>query len=392
MAHILHLVDDGEITQNDVVDIATAAWCGTLGGATEKLDGANLVYSCTSKLQTRAARSEGDIKAGGLVGAVLEAKFAGRGAIQDTFSKGFEALRRSMLSLSLRDAREAFDDAALWYSAEIVYTKNPNVVAYDRDAIVLHERPVLRFDGSTVAPHDSKKFAVLEAALPGMVEASEHVGWNVLGPQRVSFPRRSDDAPLDELVRAARAWFGGEKTLQSALVERARSDLKKYGMHERLLIEAAERLSESKGAPSLTVLKARVPTQVAHMLRNSSEWVAGQIAPLELAVVDFGAALLPSVRPALVSDPSSEAERIRVKLTESLGLVKKSRNQRAVDYVAKQMEKLKDPSRVVTPVEGVVFPWKNKLYKLTGVFAATNAIIGLCRYGRGRDIPPIIAS
>jgi hypothetical protein len=390
MAHISHLVEDRDITQNDVVGIATATWLGTLEGATEKLDGANLVYSCTNKLQPRAARSEGDIKAGGMIGAVLEAKFTGRGLVQETFGKGFDALRRSMLSLSLRGAKAAFADATVWYSAELIYVKNANVVVYDRDTLVLHERPVVRFDGSAVVPHGLEGFAAIEAGLPGMVEAAEAVGWGVLGPRKVVFRPRTDPAPLNELTRSVRAWFGGEKTLQTALKERAKADLKKFGMGEELLNAASERLSESKSAPSLTVLKNRVPTRVAAMLRASDAWVAEQIAPLEAVVIDFGAVLLAGVEPSLVSNPEAEAERIRGKLKESLSLVKKSRNQHAVDYVASHMAKLKDPDRVVTPVEGVVFPWKGKLYKLTGVFAPTNAIIGVCRYGRGKLIPPLL--
>jgi len=387
--HISHLVEDRDITQNDVVDIVTAAWRGTLADVTEKLDGVNLVYTCTSNLQARAARNASDIKSGGMIGAVLEAKFTGQGLIQETFSKGFEALRRSMLCLTLREVSKAFENAHLWYSTEIVYTKNPNVVVYDCDTLVFHERPVFCFDGNTVISHDSKGFTAIEAGLVDMNESTKHVGWRVLGPQKVVFPWRNDNEPLDELVQAVRGWFGGEKTLQTALTERACADLKRFGMHEQLLFDAALRLSEAENAPTLTVLKSRVPTQVAFMLRTSNEWVAKQIAPLELAIVDFGVTLLSGVKPSMVADPDSEAKRIRQKLEESLVLVKKSRNQYAIDYVAAQMTKLKDPNRIVTPVEGVVFPWKDKLYKLTGAFAPANAILGLCRYGRGKNIPPI---
>ncbi len=394
MAHISHLVEDRDIRLADISTIAAAASQGILKDATEKLDGANVMYSSTSKWEARFSRSESDIKTAGVIAAVLEARFTGRGAVQDTFSNGANAIRAAVRSFSALELVQVFEGLRLWYSAEIVYTKNPNVVRYDADAIVLHERPVLRLFGEKVfdvvagQPGYGKVKIALDR-VPDMDEAASALGWRVVGPQRVSFAPMQDLAPLKSLLTAVQTFGRLDQTLQEALLDRARDDLKKYGMTPELHEMAALRLSEAKGCPTLTALKARVPSRVAAMLRASDEWVAGQIAPLELAVVDFGVALLPGVKPSMVADPDSEAKRIRQKLEESLALVKKSRNQHAVDYVAVQMAKLKGPERIVTPVEGVVFPWKGKLYKLTGAFASANAIIGLCRYGRGKDIPPI---
>jgi hypothetical protein len=394
VAHISHLIEDRDVTQNDVVDIASAAWWGTLTNVTEKLDGVNIVFSSTSKYETRFSRSESDIKKGGMISAVLEAKFAGRDLVRDTFARGSNAICVAARAFTPLELLEAFESLRLWYSAEIINTRNPNVVAYDGDSIVLHERPVLRCFGESVLavvsgqPGADAVRTVLKR-VPDMNDSVSALKWRVLGPQNVILQRRSADGPLDELVRATRSWFGGEKTLQSVLTERARDDLKSYGMSEQLLDASVLRLSEAKGCPTLTALKARVPSQVASTLRASDEWVARQLRPLELAISDFAVELLNDVTPSLVADPIAETKRIRVKLEESLVLVKNSRNQHAIDYVKPHMEKLRDVSRFTTPVEGIVFPWKGKLYKLTGAFAPTNAIVGLCRYGRGRLMPPI---
>ncbi len=390
MAHISHLYEDRDMTLDDIASIAFSAAKGTLAGVTQKLDGANLVYTCTSKFQTRVARNESDIKAGGMIGALLEAKFIGRGLIQETFVTGFEALKCSMLCITTRELAKAFENAHLWYSTEIIYTSNPNVVNYEENTLVLHERPVLCFDGNAVVMHGNEGFQAIEAGLKDMNEANERAGWKVCGPQRVTLSPVADESPLMRLISVVSKFGRPSSTLQDCLYERARDELKKYGMSEQLLDMATLRLAEMPNAPTLTVLRTRVPSAVAEMLRASDEWIQKQIRPLELAVSDFAMSILNDIQPSFIADPEVEAWRIRENLTSALKRISTSRNQHAIDYTKTQMEKLQDVSRLTTPLEGIVFPWKDKVYKLTGAFAPANAILGLCRYGRGRNIPPIV--
>jgi hypothetical protein len=54
----------------------------------------------------------------------------------------------------------------------------------------------------------------------------------------------------------------------------------------------------------------------------------------------------------------------------------------------KYLSKLEQCGNIVPTLEGVVFNWNNKLYKITGTFAPINHILGITRYGRGH-IPPV---
>ena len=395
MAHISHLIEDRDITISTIANIAMVAATGQLNGATEKMDGANITFSCTSKYEARFSRSEGDIKKGGMPHAVLEAKFSGRGLVQDTFSGGAKAIRASIRALAPQELIKTFEGLQCWYSAEVIYTKNPNIVSYDHDAIVLHERPVLRHFGDDVFPvidgHlGDKNFAVLRSRLIDMDANVRELGWRVLGPQIVKLNRVKSASSWNALNAVLVGMGGCSTTIQDFLVARAKDDLKRFGMSEDLFEASARRLSEMQGCPSLTILRARVPSSVAVMLRASDVWITKQLRPLELAISDFAIDLLADAKPSLVCDPDAETECMRSKLKEALVKIEKSRNQHSIDYAKYQMEKLKDVDRVTTPLEGIVFPWGGKLYKLTGAFAPLNAIVGLCRYGRGKLMPAIV--
>ncbi len=393
MAHISHLIEDRDITLGDIEALATMLAAGLMS-VTEKLDGVNIVFSSTSKYETRFSRSESDIKKGGMISAVLEAKFAGRDLVRDTFTRGSSAVCVAVRAFTPLELIQAFEDLRLWYSAEIISTKNPNVVAYDCDSIVLHERPVLRCFGESVfAVVDGEPgagaFRTVLKRVPDMDDNVRSLGWRVHSPHHVMLRPLNHPTVLNDLRDVISKMGSPQMTLQEYLTGRAFDELEDFHMSEHLLKEAALRLSEAKGCPTLTVLKPRVPSKVTFMLKNSGEWVSRQLRPLELVIFDFAIEILNGVTPSLVADPIAEAKRIRIKLEESLTLIKNSRNQHAIDYVKPHMEKLRDVSRFTTPVEGIVFPWKGKLYKLTGAFAPTNAIVGLCRYGCGKLMPPI---
>ena len=50
------------------------------------------------------------------------------------------------------------------------------------------------------------------------------------------------------------------------------------------------------------------------------------------------------------------------------------------------MSKLKDVEGVSTAAEGFVFDYDGVTYKFTGNFAPMNQLLGLFKYGRGREV------
>lgn len=386
MAHIQHLIEDRDITLGTIKDIVSAVEKGELVGATEKLDGVNIMFTCMPNYEARFARSESDIRARGMSRAVLEAKYTGRGLVQETFVKGSNALAALGRELSLSELRKTFADGALWYSAEIVYTKNPNVVQYAHDGVVLHERPVLRFDGMTLSKETQTPFSTLESRLVDANESPAASGWRFHGPQRVVVPIMKESVWAKEVIEAAKEYGSDADTLDLVLRKHAREQLSALGVVGVTLDRSIERLVEAPGCPSLTELRSKLPQKAVTMLRESSDWATRTLWHLDLAITRFATAALASLTSSLVVDNNVEARRIDERLTRSVALIEQSGNPEAIKILRKQVQKL---DRIVTPVEGIVFPWGEKLYKLTGAFAPANAIMGLCKYGRGKAIPPI---
>ena len=386
MAHIQHLIEDRDITLGEIREIVTRASVGDLPDATEKLDGVNIVFTCTPKYETRFARSESDMKSGGMIRAVLEAKFTGRGLVQETFVQGSNAIAAGIRHLAPLQVRTVFDDGKLWYSAEIVYIKNPNVVQYASNSIVFHERPVLRVNGTEIIRESKAPFGALNASVLDMDLMAQQSGWRVYGPQRACMKQLEDLSTLQRVYDVLATMGPIHLTLQDHLRAHARMELVRLGVSGATLDDAIERLVDASGCPSLTVLKPKLPTQAVAMLRDSGGWASKRLATLDLAISRFASAVLRDLTSELVTDNAVEAQRIDERLARSMKLVADSKIPEAIDVLNKHLPKVE---RITTPVEGIVFPWGDKIYKLTGAFAPANAIMGLCKYGRGRAIPPL---
>ncbi len=387
MTHIQHLIEDRDITLGTIKDIIDAAANGNLPNVTEKLDGVNIVFTCTPRYETRFARSDSDIRNGGMIRAVLEAKFTGRGLVQETFVEGSNAIAAAIRHLSPLDVRRVFDDGKLWYSAEIIYTKNPNVVQYASNAIVFHERPVLRLNGFELARESNvPPFGTLDGRVLDMDLMAQRSGWRVHGPQRVCMKPLEDLSEHQRVTEVLATIGPSHLTLQDHLRAHARVELSRLGVSGSTLDSAIERLVDAPGCPSLTTLKPKLPTKAAVMLRDSDNWASKRLATLELAISRFASAVLRDLTSVLVTDNAAEARRIDERLAHSMKLVTDSKIPEAIELLNKHLPKVE---RITTPVEGIVFPWGDRLYKLTGAFAPASQIMGLVKYGRGRAIPPI---
>lgn len=389
MTHIKHPYEDRELTVGSLCELAAAVALGTAKDVTEKLDGVSLMYTCTARFEPRAARNMTDVKAGGMHHSVLDARFTGRGVVQDTFNNGFAAIRRFLLDQPSSAILKACNDGQTFFTAEILYSRNPNVVRYDTDTVVLHSNPVITRTTEKVTTLSCEQAAAAFAPLEKGCDGAQSQGWVVRGPCKVALQELADLNTLDTFTRAAEAWGDQGESLQDCLLRRAEVTLRSMGLVGGTLEAAAGRLSERDGSATLTQLRSRVSGDVYRLLKGSDDWVSATLRPLELAVAEFGAAVAAGVKPTLLSDHQSQVERVRQKLSESVALVKASPDPRVTAYAKPHLEKLASVERFQTAVEGIVVPWRGALYKFTGMFAPANALMGLCKYGLGKAVPPV---
>lgn len=396
VGHLQHLYDNKDLTFREIKTILRKASTGRLEKVSEKMDGMNLVFSYDlSQDQVKVTRGS-DIKAGGMDAAALAAKFAGRGSVEEAFTGAFKVLEGAIGALPIKVKQKVFGPTAnRWYSMEIVYTKNPNVINYDSNNLVFHGWPVFSRDrtGNVAMSEDEVGGVdILTQNIEKMQKAVDTSGWRVRGPSVVRMRDLSNGtvyqdavAKIDEAMSAA--GMSDTSTMGQYLTALLKDDLADLSLPSKIEKMVVARCLGLEGAPSVVDIKKNLSKEdqgkVSAFVKNSPVLLKGYVRPIELAINDFAVEVLKGLGSTLIDDSGKEVERLRGEVQHAVSAIEASGDETAMSILAQQMDKLKSVENITSPMEGIVFIFKGNAYKFTGSFAAANSILGLFKYGRG---------
>jgi hypothetical protein len=395
VGHLMHLYDNPDLTFAEIKSIVQAAASGKLQKASEKFDGLNLVFTWDASTgQLKVARAAGDIKRGGMNAETLAAKFSGRGSLKEAFDSAFSILTGAINSLPRKQIIEVFgEEGNLWYSVEVIYTENPNVINYDSNTIVFHGWPVFEMgeDGRVQAADDRSGVDILSSYVDRMQKAVANRGWQVSGPAIVRLSKLSDKSILQSTLSklddaVVSAGLDDSATIRDYLAAKTYDDVAEFGLNKKTQDMIVSRVLGNPDAPTLNDIKKIIDKSqydaVAAFVKASPKLLQGYVRPIELAINDFAVELLKGLESTLINDTDAEVQRLRQATAEAVSAIESSGDYNAMEVLKKQMQKLKSLENITSPVEGVVFVYKGNAYKFTGSFAAANKILGIFRYGR----------
>jgi len=397
VGHLQHLYDNRDLTFNEIEDILTAAASGNLEKVSEKLDGLNLVFSWdVSGGILKVARSGGDIKRGGMDSESLASKFAGRGNLTDAFNSAFKVLNGALSTLPDRVKEKVFGpNANRWYSMEIIYTKNPNVVNYDSNSIVFHGWPVFKVEENgdvQMTEDDAGGVDILTNNIDRMQKAVSSNDWKVMGPALVRMKKLSDGSILQSTLLKIKATLDavgldGSATMRDFIKENIQADAESLGLPSSVVDMLVQRCLAEPGSPTLVQIRKNADKSdhetINDFIKECPTRLKDYVRPIELAINDFAVELLKGLKSTLIDDTDAEVMRLRSEVEKAVSMIQSSGDENAMTILNKQLEKLGSVSDITSSVEGVVFIYKGNAYKFTGSFASASQILGLFKYGRG---------
>lgn len=395
VGHLAHLYDNRDLTFGEIADILTSAASGKLEKVSEKLDGLNLVFSWdVSTDSLKVARNSGNIKSGGLDAESLAAKFEGRGNLSEAFDSAFKVLNGALGSLPQKTKLKVFGPQAnRWYSMEIIYAANPNVINYDSNNVVFHGWPVFKVEDGKVEMTDDDMGGVdlLTSYVEKMQNAVEIRGWKVRGPALARMQKLSDDSILNSVLskidnELSSVGLDPSSTVRDYIESKIREDVAELNQSPEISDMVVLRCLAEPGSPTLVDIKKKVDKStyetINEFIKSSPKRLKTYIKPIELAINDFAVELLKGLQSTLIDNTEEEVVRLQGEVSKAISAIESSGDENAMQMLKTQMEKLKSVSNITSPVEGVVFIYKGNAYKFTGSFSAANQILGLFKYGR----------
>ena len=315
--------------------------------------------------------------------------------VQDTFQLAAEDLASQLIKISPKD-QEAFDNGKNFMNMELIYSKNPNVIHYDRDVIQFHGIKITDGEGNIIG-EDTKPAKSIASALD-KVEATIGKTFTFIPPQIVKlgkdldfeankdkFIKKVEDlrkqynlTDADEVSRYHEMWWREQ-------IESVFGDLPQ-DIKEGLLLRWA--YDDKKSLNMRSLAKTITPKQADAVKQFDKNDVKKKykenIRPFEDLFLELGSVILKNASNFVAANPSAEMQRLHKELRDEAAKIKKGGN---IDQISKVEAELARLDRIggiesIIPTEGIVFTYKGKIYKLTGTFAAINQLMGIIKFGR----------
>ena len=390
--HLMHLHEDEDLTFLDIEKILSSASNGSLEGATEKLDGLNIMFSWDFNHEDIViARSLGDIKNGGVKIQDISKRIGKIDDLCHVFKSSLESLNTAVSKINEYDKQKIFQKKSkVWYSAEIISSTRPNVVKYDENSIVFHEYPVLFLDedNSVIHNNDNSGVNLICSRIEEMQREIEGSKWVLKRPSIVSLESKDDRKVLESTMEEISNLINGfglskSDTIREYVKKNVIIELISIGFQGETIDKISSRILKNPGAHDLRKLKKMFPDQQEKMdnvVKNGDRIVKKALAKIDKIISRFSMKVLEGVKSSFINDNEKEVKRLRGEAESIAKKIIESNDVHSINFINQQIEKIGTIENIKTAVEGVVFPYNGKMYKFTGAFAVANQIIGMYRY------------
>lgn len=393
--HMPHPFDYNDLTFRDFKTIVTNALQGEIHfeeGPTEKTDGQNFFVTVKDR-QVLFSRNKGQLLAPLPLDGVIK-MFTGHASklVEDTFIYAAKDLEAALLSLS--DHQE-FKNGQNFLNMELIYSKNPNVINYDRDVIQFHG--MTETDGKGNIINMSQQTGAKLARILKGIEADVQKTFTIIPPQilklqkNIDFEKRQkyyhntlnklrDAYGLsdgDEVKMYHEAWW--RQQIENEFGDLT-SDLK-----EGLFLRWAYNDKQTMNMVAMKKLADKDQMKkIKEFDKIKGKKYKENILPFENLFLELGADVLRNASNFVAANPELEKKKLHTKIRKAADDVKLNGDLKQVAKVEAELKRLESIGGIesIVPTEGIVFKYKGKIMKLTGTFAAINQLMGIIKYGR----------
>ena len=398
--HMMHPFDDKDLTFDDFRKFIKAGLQGEMNfeeEATEKTDGQN-VFATVKDGKVFFARNKGQLKNPiDLKGIIQMFKDHPAELVRDTFTFAAKDLSAALSKLSPADQEKYFNDGKNFMNMELIYSKNPNVINYDRDVIQFHGIKITDGEGNIIGDMGSRSARDI-ANLLDKVNARTGKVFNIIPPQvlRVGRDIRFDEklpyfmkkidalqnryklSGHDEVARYHEMWW---RELIDAEFGNLPQDVKE-GLLQRWAYDNKNALNWRSLSKIISPEQAEAVKKYDRV--DVKKKYKENIRPFEDLFLEFGSVVLMNASNFVAASPDKEMQRLHNDIRREAERVRRGGNLDQIQRVESELERLNRIGGIesIIPTEGLVFKYNGKIYKLTGTFAAINQLMGIIKYGR----------
>ncbi len=398
--HMQHPFEDFDLSFGDIKQMIDLGLSGKLDieePVREKTDGQNISVSWKNG-KTIFARNKSQIKdfgANGLGVSGISQMFAGRGSLSDAFTFAAKDLDSAISGLSNAQKNKIFNEGQKFMSVEIIYPDTTNVIPYGLDLLVFHGTLATDKEGNTVK-YDGGDARIL-AGMIKQINANVQKNFEIQGPPIVTLPKsknfESSKAKYFSMLSKTQSKYGLNDTdhisdlVSDAWHQKILDTASKfqYPITNNVLIPLIDRWAFGNKDFSINRMKSEIDNKkfldwILSVDQESSDFNKTIVEPVETLFLQLGAEILSNISDVLSVNPDAAVSKISSDLKQVSDEMENSTDIKKIAKFKQQLQKLSSLGNKIFPLEGIVFVFHGKTYKMTSTFSQIGQILGLLRY------------
>ena len=401
MAHPFDKNKSQSLTFADMKEMIARGLQGRLDiedAVTEKTDGQN-IFMTVKDGQVKFARNGGE-RVNPLSVKELQAKFAGRGPLSDSFGEAGTDLAAAFSKVGEDKLNSIFQNGKVFANMEIIYPETKNVIAYGAAYLQFHN--LVEFDeNGKIVQTDLTGGNVVQRAITD-ANADLQNTFNLIPPQKIKIGRIENfqdyqDAlfsELDELrdkynlqdndriAEYHKAWWKD--------VIRQKAENLNYDISDELIDQLVNRWSFNDKSNSIVKIKKQIDNseflEWVNMFdkKDFKKYQKDNIQPFESIFLKLGAEIMKNASNFLAANPAKSVQDIRKDIAQVIRDLRSTQDISKMTLLKRQLDRIKRLGgfEKIVPIEGIVFVYGGQTFKLTGAFAPINQILGTLKYSR----------
>lgn len=393
--HMDHPFDDRDLTFRDMKEMIRLSLAGTLNteaAVTEKTDGQNLNVTFKNG-RVGAARNKTTIREPMTIDAV-KAKFGDRGGLGDAFVFAMGDLENAILALPSDKREEVFQNGKRFINLEIIYPATKNVIDYGGGAY-LQFHGLNEFDlESATKIAEYPEYGMMLQRMIADTNADTQKHFKIIPPKEliinrsIDFEKRESEFirrveklqaefalnDSDEITMYHQRWW--ERFINTKFGNI--TDDIRDGLIRRWAYQDKSFMLNRKNIPDLEILQRAKDFDKQDFAKQNK----ANVYQFEKIFLELGAEVLSNVQEFLAVNPDEQIQKLKADVAKTIKELQKANDIQVLEkmkYELKRIESIGGFEKIV-PSEGLVYVYKGKTYKLTGLFAPINQLLGLTRY------------
>ena len=125
---------------------------------------------------------------------------------------------------------------------------------------------------------------------------------------------------------------------------------------------------------------------VKNMDSNIEEIISNILHPIIILFMKIGILVLQNLEEVFSSEPQKTIEYIKLRFEDAINRLKDYKGKKLI-YLNNQLELINQSGGLesIAPIEGIVFDYNNKIYKLSGNYLPLLKIISFFRFGKDKE-------